>query len=288
MKKLLLKLAALSARWLPLSVKRKLYAYQPVARLIRTGLNKAAPQGLSYIEVASGFLSGVKLCLNLQSEKDYWLGTYEVELQQAIQDLVKPGMVAYDVGANIGYISMMFARQVTPTGLVFAFEALPDNQERFHLNLEASGFSDHIRLVKAAVIDKSGAVEFQIGPSGGMGKAVGSAGRHEYSYPHRINVSAISLDDFVYQQENPAPQVVKMDIEGGEVLALPGMQQILIKAKPVLMLELHGPEAASLAWEILGKSGYRICQMQPSYPMVGSLDKLDWKSYLIAFPGTYS
>jgi FkbM family methyltransferase len=284
MKKLLLNLAAMSSRWLPISVKRSLYAFKPAARLIRASLNKAAPQGLTQVRVAAGNLAGVSLCLDLQTEKDYWLGTYEIELQQTIQDLVKPGMVVYDVGANIGYISLMLARQVSKTGKIFSFEALPENQERFLLNLTTSGFGDWVQLVKAAVVDKTGTVQFQIGPSGGMGKAAGSAGRQEYSYTKSIEVQAICLDDFVFEQRNPAPRVVKMDIEGGEVLALPGMSRVLEQVKPVMMLELHGPEAASVAWQILKKAGYRICQMQPTYPQVDSLDGLDWKAYLLAFP----
>lgn len=285
MKKLLLKLAALGSQWLPLSIKRSLYKYEPAARLIRTSLNKAAPQGITEIKVAAGNLAGISLCLDLQTEKDYWLGTYEIELQQTIRDQVKPGMVVYDVGANIGYISVMLARQVTRTGKVFSFEALPENQERFMVNLETSGFADCIQLVRAAVVDKSGTVQFQIGPSGGMGKVKGSAGRQEYSYVQTIDVQAISLDEFVYQQGNLAPQIVKMDIEGGEILALPGMKQVLEQVKPVMLLELHGPQAAAVAWEILKTAGYRICQMRPAYPEVGSLEALDWKAYLAAFPG---
>lgn len=284
MKKFLLTLAALSSKWLPLSIKRSLYAFKPVARLIRSSLNKAAPQGLTRVEVAAGNLAGTPLYLDLQSEKDYWLGTYEVELQQTIRDLVKPGMIVYDIGANIGYLSMMLARQVTNSGKVFAFEALPENQERFAVNLKVSGFSDRVQLIRAAVVDKTGVVQFQIGPSGGMGKAAGSAGRQEYSYAKSIEVQAISLDDFVLIQGNTPPQVVKMDIEGGEVMALPGMVQVLQQFKPLMMLELHGPESARAAWNILTDAGYRICQMDQSYTRVEALGNLDWKAYLVAFP----
>ena len=286
MKKFLLNLAALGSKWLPLSIKRSLYAFKPAARLIRASLNKAAPQGLTRVKVAAGNLSGISLYLDLQSEKDYWLGTYETELQETIQDLVKPGMVVYDVGANIGYISMMLARQVMEAGSVYAFEALPENQERLAANLEMSGFSTRVRLLRAAVVDQTGMIQFQIGPSGGMGKAVGSAGRQEYSYTRSIDVQAISLDDFVFKQGNTPPQVVKMDIEGGEVMALPGMVRVLREYHPLLMLELHGPEAAKVAWNILTGAGYQIHQMSNPYPRVESLEDLDWKAYLVAFPGT--
>jgi len=65
------------------------------------------------------------------------------------------------------------------------------------------------------------------------------------------------------------------------VMALPGMRRILEEAHPVLLLELHGPQAARAAWDILHGLGYRICRMAPSYPIVPSLEALDWKAYLI-------
>ena len=69
----------------------------------------------------------------------------------------------------------------------------------------------------------------------------GSAGRDD-RYESEVNVLGISLDEFVYGQGNPPPQVVKMDIEGGEVLALPGMRRVLTEARPLMLMELHGPE----------------------------------------------
>jgi hypothetical protein len=98
-------------------------------------------------------------------------------------------------------------------------------------------------------------------------------------------VAGLSLDDFVYRQGNPPPQVVKMDIEGGEVLALPGMARLLAEARPLLLMELHGPQAARTAWETLNAAGYRVCRMAPDYPPVASLEALDWKAYLVAFGG---
>jgi hypothetical protein len=75
-----------------------------------------------------------------------------------------------------------------------------------------------------------------------------------------------------------------MDIEGGEVLAFPGMCQVLTKQRPLLFLELHGSEAAQVAWETLTSMDYHIRRMAPGYPPVTRLDALDWKDYLLARP----
>jgi len=276
-----LAIAAWIASHSPSSFRSALYRLGPFTRWMRNSLNRAAPQGLTSIEVAAGDLAGFTLSLNLHEEKDYWLGTYELDLQKAIADLVQPGWVAFDVGANIGYISLLLARGVGEAGSVFAFEALPANQERLRHNLALNHLEARVQVVAAAVTDQRGPVEFLIGPSGGMGKAAGSAGRHA-AYERALPVPGISLDEFVYGDSGPAPQVVKMDIEGGEVLALPGMRRLLSEAHPLLLLELHGPEAAQVAWTELTNRGYSLCRMAPGYPPIPSLEALDWKAYLIA------
>lgn len=281
----LLRLAAWTSRRLPVSAREMLYRMRPLASLIRRGLNRAAPHGLTDVTVAAGDLAGATLRLDLQSEKDYWLGTYEPELQAAIRDWVKPGSTVYDVGANIGYISLLLARRVGSNGHVISFEALPANLERLHANIALNNLAEQVRVTSAAVIDGERPVRFLIGPSGGMGKAEGSAGRGEVSYPEAVTVDGVSLDAFVYGAGWPAPQAIKMDIEGGEVLALPGMSRLLIEAHPVVFLELHGPEAGRAAWEAFKVAGYRIFRMQAGYPAVASLDELDWKAYLVAAPG---
>jgi len=287
MSKSLLSLAAWAARWLPMPIKKMLYQIPPLARLLRLALNRAAPDGLSQALVAAGSLQGASLHLDLQAEKDYWLGTYEPELQDAIADYVQPGMVVYDVGANIGYISLMLARKTGLNGRVFSFEALPANLERLRANLALNEFASVVAVVPAAVIETSRPVRFLVGPSGGMGKAEGSAGRQEVDYPEAFETMGISLDDFVFKSGNPAPDVVKMDIEGGEVLALPGMRRLLMEKQPLVFIELHGEQAARAAWDLLLPMDYRLLRMERGYSQIKSMDELNWKSYLVMIPANW-
>ena len=119
--------------------------------------------------------------------------------------------------------------------------------------------------------------------SGAMGKAQGSAGREE-EYQQKIEVNGLSLDNFVYGQNQPLPALVKMDIEGGEGMALEGMTRILKDAPPIFLIELHGEQAARSVWEQLSACGYSLHQMQSGYPRIASLDELDWKAYVVALP----
>ncbi len=284
MSELILSFASWIARRLPISIKQRIYHIPWLARPIRQGLNRAAPHGLTEITVSAGGAAGMKLALDLQSEKDYWLGTYEPVLQQAISAMVRPGMIAYDIGANIGYISMLLARAVGASGQVFAFEALPANLSRLQTNIALNNLENVIVAIPKAVSNSSKPVHFLVGPSGGTGKAEGSAGRKELPYAKSITVPAVALDAFIYNEKHPAPDVVKMDIEGGEVLALPGMRRTLSKARPLILLELHGPEAAQVAWDILSGCEYRILSMSSGYFPVTSVDQLDWKAYIIGRP----
>ncbi len=283
MKKFLLNAAAFAARILPNSFKQAIYKVKPLARLIRGGLNRAAPVGLVEVKVAAGDLAGYTILLDMQVDKDYWLGTYEPELQSALHELIPAGAVIYDVGANIGYVSLLLAKAAGGTGKVYAFEALPSNVEQLRRNVALNGMEAQVVVVDNAVTQAPGPVRFLVHASGGMGKAAGSAGRDD-RYQSEVTVPGISLDEFVYGQGNPLPQVVKMDIEGGEVMALPGMRRVLREARPLMLMELHGPESSRVTWETLTAAGYEICWMRPGYPVIPAREAMGWKAYIVAKP----
>ena len=276
------------SRLLPITVKRAIYRVPWLASATRRTLNQLLPHGLTETEITAGLLQGFKMSLDLQQEKDYWLGTYEVELQNAIRDFVKPGLIAYDVGANVGYITLMLARQVNETGRVFAFEPLPQNITRLRRNIDLNQLSERVSVYPFAVVDRSRPIEFLAGPSDDMGKVAGSAGRQNVAYSPCLSVTGISLDDFVFQQGNQAPDVIKMDIEGGEILALDGMRRLFTEKQPLIFLELHGEECARFAWDIFQQAGYRLNRMSRGYPIIPTVDDLNWKSYVVAFPLHYN
>jgi FkbM family methyltransferase len=281
---IILSFAAFVARILPVSFRSSLYKNPSISKAIRQGLNQAAPEGLNETTIAAGNLAGTRMLLDLKAEKDYWLGTYEPQLQATIQELVLPGQIAYDIGANIGFMTLLFAQCVESTGHVYAFEALPANLQRLRDNIALNAVDDRVTIISAAVNDRSNSTKFYIGPSPGTGKLVKSAGRSTITYRESIEVEGISIDDFIYQSGNPAPDILKIDIEGGEVLALPGMSRMLHEKRPVVMIELHGQEAARVGWDLLKKENYQICHMAADFPPILVLQEIDWKSYWVAFP----
>lgn len=282
-KNLLIKTASWAAASLPPSVKRGLYKIPVLTRFIRKSLNTAVPEGLTEVVIAGGISKELHIVLDLHAEKDYWLGTYEPGLQDAARHFIQPGQIVYDVGANIGYISLIAARLVKASGKVFSFEALPANIARLTQNLGLNNFLAYTQVVHAAVIDKPGEATFLTHVSGAMGKAIGSAGRDE-TYAQSIKVNGVNLDHFVFGLNNPPPDLIKIDIEGGEGLALAGMARLLKEIRPVMLIELHGEEAARQVWENLKINHYELHAMEKHTPIINSLAELDWKAYVIALP----
>jgi len=281
--KIILKIAALAARFLPARAKAQLYRNPKLASKIRNTLNASAPRGLTETWVAGGLIQGLLLNLDLQTEKDYWLGTYEIELQTAIKKYCRPGMVIYDVGANIGYVSLIFAKQVGEKGKVIAFEPLPENLQRLQKNITLNGLGSRITCVQAAVVDKPGSITFLVHSSGAMGKAQGSLGREE-QYVAQITVPAVALDDLIFLQNYPQPDLVKMDIEGGEVLAIQGMQKTLTEVQPILLIEIHSRSALDFLWTELQNCGYQLFKMERDYPHITHPSTLGEKTYAVAIP----
>jgi len=284
LKKLILKSAAWFANQVPDSWRKTIYRIKPVARLVRGTLNSAAPEGLSKINVAAGDLKGTKLYLNLQIEKDYWLGTYEPELHAAVRTYVKPGMTVYDIGANIGVISILFAKTVGKTGQVVSFEALPANIERLKQNLIVSGYQNKVSVIHAAVTNHNEPVEFLVHDSTSMGKVAGSGGRKDQDYQKIIQVPGIALDDYLESHPLKKPDVIKLDIEGGEILAIEHMRKTILSAHPLMLVELHGPDSAKAVGKVLNDLNYRVVLMDNPEKEIDLTHPDHWKAYIIAFP----
>ncbi len=278
-----LRLAGAAGQVLPQPLKQALYRVPLLSGLIRRQLNLLAPRGPVEVAVAGGMLQGMRLKLDLKSEKYYWLGTYEPHLVQGIGDFCRPGMTVYDVGANIGWTSLAFARVVGSGGRVYAFEPLPANAQRIADNVALNSLEAVVHVVPCAASDREGSEAFLVHKEHAMGKLAGPWGR-KISYMGQTEVRSIRLDDFAYRDGNPCPDLLKMDIEGGGVKAIPGMLRLLAERRPIVFMELHGPEEQRAAWDALKRNGYRVCRMRRGYPEVSSLEAMDWKEHVVGIP----
>jgi FkbM family methyltransferase len=271
--------AAWLAARLPTWALLGLYRLGPITRLLRALLNRAVPPGFSEVSVAGGRLAGARMLLDLREEKDLWLGAYEPFVLEAIGRFTRPGMTAYDVGAHIGFITLALARAVGEAGRVVAFEPLPANLERLRANLELNGLSGRVEVVEAAVGESAGRRQFQVHTSVSMGRLAAAGAQAGTG----SEVEVLALDAYAEDQA-AAPDLIKMDIEGGEAGALRGMHRLLRRSRPILLLELHEGQAAGPLLEVLRQAGYEIRRLTPGYPLIGSAQELARKACVLGLP----
>ncbi|MBW2042295.1 MAG: FkbM family methyltransferase [Deltaproteobacteria bacterium] len=149
------------------------------------------------------------------------LGLLESLELQLLAEICKPGMVAVDIGANVGYHALWIAQHVGIDGAVWAFEPEPGNYKALMRNIRLNHLSN-IFPVQKAIGAKSGSNWLYVSKS--------HNGNHSICQPlfnnrHLIPIDMATLDDFFPPSQRI--DLIKMDIEGAEGLALAGMQRCL-------------------------------------------------------------
>lgn len=207
---------------------------------------------------------------------EYGLGIAEPEVQKACESLVRPGAVAYDIGANIGFYTILLGRLVRDQGQVFAFEPLDAAAIQAEENVLLNGMN-HVEVVKAAVGTECGETEFILGEGSLVGRLASVVPNHADSVGS-IKVPVVTLDHFVLQQGNPPPHFLKVDVEGGEVAVLQGMREVLQQYQPVLLCEMHGRNKEVA--EVLNEIGYQTQVIECDT----LLEMAPWNVHVVAWP----
>lgn len=220
---------------------------------VRWASQKLVPRDTRvWMQIRSGPARGLWFRLNPRTGSDYLQGGGEPEVQAAIQRHLQPGMTFYDIGANIGFFSLLAARIVGPEGRVVAFEADPEVAERLRENVKRNSLST-ITVEQKAVWSESRVVSFAradlaISPDRGVGQVVGSGA------PNNLEVQAVSLDDFL-QARRPA-DFLKCDVEGAEVEVFHGARRLLRENRPTLLCEMHSEESRRALLQDFASLGY--------------------------------
>lgn len=177
-----------------------------------------------------------------------WVGCYEQLKQRRVLNYLKPGTVVYDIGANVGFYTLLFSRIVGDGGHVFAFEPLPENVSHLteHVGINRC---TNVFIQPAAVGSITGTVCFEAGMNRFIGRVVSDS---------TLTVSSLTLDDFVFKLNNPPPRLMKIDVEGGEFEVLKGARRLIIEACPTIFLATHGREIHNQCCKLLGSLGYRF------------------------------
>jgi len=211
---------------------------------------------LIWVQIQHGPSTGLWIRLNPRTGQDVRQGIGEPQVQKALVDHLRPGMKFYDVGANMGFFSLMAARLVGPQGRVISFEADPDVAARLRENLARNQFT-HAQVEQKAVWFEPATVSFErVDPNTSPDRGLGHVSQNGTA-PGSIIVEAVSLDQ--YTVSNSPPDFLKCDVEGAEVAVFQGAAKLLSGKRPILLVEMHSAENHHALLDLFTGHGYR-CQ----------------------------
>jgi FkbM family methyltransferase len=176
-----------------------------------------------------------------------WLGSYEAAKQRKVIELVSPGMVCWDVGANVGYYTLLFAELVGGRGRVFAFEPFPRNVDLLRRHVGINGYRN-VRIFPWALGDFDGEVPLDPGPDPSMGR-IAAAGP--------LKTPCAKADTLLAAGEVEAPDVIKIDVQGAEAEVLRGARRAM-ERHPLILLATHGVKAHRECLDLLTAAGYEV------------------------------
>ena len=195
------------------------------SRALRAALKRSVLPSPGPRRMPLGIGAGVRMHIDFVQLTRTYLGLYEIEVSRWIRRFARPGVLSFDVGTQFAYDALVLAKL---TGArVAAFEADAALRPAIERNLELNPeLRSKVNISYAIVGARSG--------------------------PGRV-----ALDDFASGHDGFHPGFVKIDVDGGEVDVLRGMQHTLRDRRPHLLIETHAPSLELACGEIMTAAGYR-------------------------------
>jgi FkbM family methyltransferase len=167
------------------------------------------------------------------------IAAHERPVLRELQKIVRPGDVVYDIGANVGLFSIVLARRIGDAGWLYAIEPNPVCVSFLSANF-ARIRARRFTILPLAVSDRRCECAFTVNYATTFVGA-GSDSATSIAKPgHQIRVDADRLDAIVDTWDLRPPNLIKIDIEGAEAIAIDGMLQTIARYRPTLLIELHG------------------------------------------------
>jgi len=174
-------------------------------------------------------------------------GDYEREVQDVLHRHISEHDICYDVGASIGYMSLLMAKF---GAFVYAFRPAPHAAEQIRLQLSANDL-DNYEITQAPVSSDVRRVRFCV-----TDVAYGSAINETETRWPVLELETTTLD--LFAQANRPPDFIKIDAEGEETRVLRGAENLLTTKRPIICCELHDEAVARQVLEILSGHDYAV------------------------------
>jgi FkbM family methyltransferase len=162
------------------------------------------------------------------------ISNYEPELVEKFCSLIADGMTVIDVGAHVGIYSLLASAKVGSCGKVVAIEPSPANARLLKQHLSVNQCRN-VEVIEAAVADKQGQIVFKYRPKATDPGSFANSMAYDIS-GENANVQVRTLDDIC---GDLSPAIIKIDVEGAELLALRGAKQSLVRHRPTVIVAVH-------------------------------------------------
>jgi len=208
--------------------------------------------------VDAGPAQGITFHIAMPEDKGIWTGTYEIEFATALAACVTRGAPAYDIGSWHGFFAGVMAAQ--GASAVHVFEPLPANADRIRrlvtLNPERS-----ITLHACAVGDRDAEMDLMIMPETSMAKLEASSFQAGETSAERVRVKLVSLDSVIAAGAAPPPALMKIDVEGAEIMVLNGAAATIRAHRPAIFAEVHSSDLLRQFRAFLEPIGYAVSHL---------------------------
>lgn len=239
------------------------------------------------VTIQTGLLAGLRIFGPFNEYSfDLALGKYEPEVTAVIMEICRKDMTAFDIGANLGFHTLLFSKLVGKDGKVYAFEPMPETSKWLKETIKNNGIGN-VSVHQVAISNKSGeglmksqdAVDRCATLSQEKGASCYTTGNSK-SLAKKcecVTVLTITLDEFCICENIKGMDLIKIDVEGAEMVVLEGLENIKYhKVRPVLIIEIWGEEHLKRAPELLRQWGYDV----------KTLD--EWKGYVAGALSMYA
>lgn len=237
-----------------------------VASYFRKALRRFPLTRESTLRAWGGPLRGRRIIVAIGD--DYLSGVYEEQTVYEVQRVVRPHDVIWDVGANAGYLTMVFAALCDT---VHAFEPLPLNINRWLKHMRLNGVPN-ASLHRYALCDSDRELTFNVGQSPFGNTYVHGCDSRRGRASH--NVNGRSIDSVVAEGVIEPPDVLKIDVEGAEHDVLCGATTTIATRQPLILLathDCHSPHVQQRCLEFLRQRGYH-CRMTEERKIIPGLN----------------
>lgn len=234
----------------------------PVLAPVQTALQAICDRGP--LRVAGGIGKGLAIStegVGLTHIQAYGIarGSLEVGVQEALRRHLRPGHVFYDIGANIGFFSLVGARLVGPSGRVIAFEPVLASANSLRANVTLND-CDWVTAAQVAIADYVGTSNVSVAREQSWSH-LADQGVHPLEIG-QLRTEVTTIDRLC--SSYPTPDVIKIDVEGYELEVLRGMRTLIGRHRPAIICELHANNAETVSF--LAAADYSVINLDSSEP----------------------